>query len=143
MSGIPIKFKYEEFTKEGKKGTKLGYSYKVWFTFLGMDENNDDFFSGSKGKNTWFEHLDKNTLKEYGPEYENLIKNANTEPHRAITIRHEATSKTHVKLNNSTAHDKKEKKSTSNGLSSRQEKQMFNLLISRCNIIFIEIKSDR
>ena len=110
MFGIPIKFKYEEFTKEGKKGTKLGYSYKVWFTFLGMDENNDDFLSGSKGKNTWFEHLDKNTLKEYGPEYENLIKNANTEPHRAITIRHEATSKTHVKLNDSTAHDKKEKK---------------------------------
>ena len=103
-----------------------------------MDENDDDFFTSIKGQNYWFEHLDKNTLKKYCPEYEHLIQIANTEPYRTITIRHEATSKTHVEQNS----DKKEK-NTKNDLLSRQEKQMFNLLISRCNKIFIAIKSDR
>ena len=109
MFGIPIKFKCEKVTKgakKGKKGKNLGFSYKVWFTFLGMDENDNDFFTGVKGQNDWFEYLDKNTLKEYGPEYENLIKNADTEPNKIITIRHEATNKTHVEQNN----DNKEEK---------------------------------
>ena len=115
MYGIPIKLKYLDISKE-PRGTNTKYPYKVWFTFLGMDENvgmdendedyfgiNDDDLFGTDNSNSWYQHFDKDSLKEYGPEYENLMLQAKKDPDKVINISHEATSKTDIELQESNA----------------------------------------
>jgi hypothetical protein len=55
------------------------------------------------GNNTWFRYFDKDTLKEYGPEYENLMGQAYKCPNKIIEISHESTSKTDIKQQESNA----------------------------------------
>jgi len=67
-----------------------------------MDENDDDLF-GSDKRNTWYQYFDKETLNEYGPEYENLMLQANKNPNKIIEISHESTSKTDIEQQESNA----------------------------------------